>query len=219
MYNFLWVNLCVTWFFSPVSAQGLRRAKEYAKLDVNLRHCSWKWTIRGNCRSKVTFSTNGFLPHGKALMVPSQYVNLSNMHLLPQQTIATEKFAPYRCRTGRGGASRPRWSFAALRTSLRSSCSSYGSARPEQKYVKICIQAAELWSHFSLTISFQLIWNGWWLFSENEVNWEDHLIIICLGSKFFLMFSKFHLISVGQLGSLLSGERLSIVGLIPWNTR
>merc|ERR1711934_758372 len=38
-----------------------------------------------------------------------------------------------RCRTGRGGASRPRWSFAALRTSLRSSCSSYGSARPHQR--------------------------------------------------------------------------------------
>ena len=34
----------MTWFSSPVWAQGLRRDKEYARLGDNLRHCSWKWT-------------------------------------------------------------------------------------------------------------------------------------------------------------------------------
>ena len=35
-------SLYMTWFFSPVSAQGLRRVKEYARLVYTLRHCSWK---------------------------------------------------------------------------------------------------------------------------------------------------------------------------------
>ena len=37
-------EMCLTWFIPTVTAQGLRRAKEYARLGFNLRHCSWKST-------------------------------------------------------------------------------------------------------------------------------------------------------------------------------
>ena len=189
LYNFLGVNLCVTWFFSPVSAQGLRRAKEYAKLVVNLRHCSWKWTIRGNCRSKVTFSTNGFLPHGKALMVPSQYVNLSNMHLLPQQTIATEKFAPLPV---------PNWSRRGFSTSLVFCSSAYFLAvfllilRFSTAWAEICTfqypgcsaMAIFLNNFFSADLERMMVVFRKW--SQLGRSFDHHLF----GSKFFYKFSK-----------------------------